>query len=240
MGLSTSVAITNPANARANVAMAAVTRMLDQVVASAEPSVVFTSAVRLAVPLICDAATVTITEADLPKYAVSWPREIDEDYDVAEYATVSTTITGSPVLDHPRYAGTLALHFVTAPRQHHAVLAQLIVERATALIHGERLTESAMAAKTQAANLELALVTNRVVGAAIGILMSVHKVTSEQAFDLLRRASQLTQRKLHDIAVEVTETGVLDPSPAPSADPSRAPRSAAAHPSTRLVIHCAS
>ena len=59
------------------------------------------------------------------------------------------------------------------------------------------------------ANLESALQTNRQIGTAMGILMARRLVTSDQAFDLLREASQHLNRKLHDVAAEVTMTGTL-------------------------------
>jgi GAF domain-containing protein len=59
-------------------------------------------------------------------------------------------------------------------------------------------------------NLKRALDTNRDIGAAIGVLMTLHKVTRDQAFDLLRVASQNTHRKLVDIARDVVETGSLE------------------------------
>jgi hypothetical protein len=61
----------------------------------------------------------------------------------------------------------------------------------------------------KAANLAVALATSRQIGAAIGILMSAHKITADEAFDRLRVSSQHLHRKLHDIAYEVTETGAL-------------------------------
>jgi hypothetical protein len=62
-------------------------------------------------------------------------------------------------------------------------------------------------------NLEKALASNRRIGMAIGVLMNAHKLTDEQAFDLLRIASQNTNRKLADVAEDVVETGMLDVSP---------------------------
>jgi hypothetical protein len=62
-------------------------------------------------------------------------------------------------------------------------------------------------------NLERALLTNRDIGVAIGIVMARHLATKEQAFDLLRIASQRAHRKLVDIAHEVIEQGDL-PMPA--------------------------
>ena len=59
-------------------------------------------------------------------------------------------------------------------------------------------------------HLERALATNRDIGVAIGILMASHLVTKQQAFDLLRVASQHTHRKLGQIALDVIDTGALD------------------------------
>ena len=70
-------------------------------------------------------------------------------------------------------------------------------------------------AQDQAANLEAALESSRVIGVALGVLMSARRVTQEQAFSLLRVASQNLHRKLRSIAAEVAETGALPDLPAP-------------------------
>lgn len=59
-------------------------------------------------------------------------------------------------------------------------------------------------------NLERALASNRDIGVAIGVLMGLHRVTRDEAFDLLRMASQGRHRKLVDVAHDVAETGSLD------------------------------
>jgi hypothetical protein len=59
-------------------------------------------------------------------------------------------------------------------------------------------------------HLHQALASNRDIGVAMGILMRNHLLTRQQAFDLLRMASQHSHHKLHDIALTVTETGILD------------------------------
>jgi hypothetical protein len=64
--------------------------------------------------------------------------------------------------------------------------------------------------RDRAENLQKALQSNRDIGIAIGILMASHKVTREQAFDLLRIASQHTNRRLRDIALDVADTGTLE------------------------------
>jgi hypothetical protein len=61
----------------------------------------------------------------------------------------------------------------------------------------------------KAANLSGALTTSRQIGAAIGILMNIHRITAEQAFELLRTTSQQLNRKLHTVAEDVTTTGLL-------------------------------
>ena len=64
-----------------------------------------------------------------------------------------------------------------------------------------------------AANFDAALRSSRQIGTAIGILMARGQVTSEAAFDQLVEASQHLNRKLRDVAVEVTETGQLPARP---------------------------
>lgn len=73
---------------------------------------------------------------------------------------------------------------------------------------------SAATARARAGNLERALGSNREIGVAMGVLMAQHKITRDQAFGLLRLASQNSNRKLADIAMEVADTGVLRPPPA--------------------------
>ncbi|MEW1953162.1 GAF and ANTAR domain-containing protein [Terrabacter sp. NPDC080008] len=65
----------------------------------------------------------------------------------------------------------------------------------------------------RAENLERALASNRDIGTAIGVLVAQHRLTREQAFDLLRIASQNTNRKLHDVALDVIDTGTVDVAP---------------------------
>lgn len=78
------------------------------------------------------------------------------------------------------------------------------------------------------AQLNRALTTSRVIGAAIGMLMYAHRITAQEAFDRLTRASQHSNRKLVDIAEEVTGTGALParrlPGPVVGRSPERAPQ----------------
>jgi hypothetical protein len=66
-------------------------------------------------------------------------------------------------------------------------------------------------AQERAAGLVLALDSNRQIGTAVGVLMALHKVTKEQAFDLLKWTSHNTNRKIREVADDVVETGTLPP-----------------------------
>lgn len=63
--------------------------------------------------------------------------------------------------------------------------------------------------RDRAQNLERALASSREIGTAVGVIMTRHQLTREQAFDALRIASQNSNRKLRDLAVEVGDTGIL-------------------------------
>ena len=66
-------------------------------------------------------------------------------------------------------------------------------------------------ATRQAAHLEQAVVSNRRIGVAVGIVMERHRVTAEDAFDVLVRLSMERNEKLRDVADRIIETGVLHP-----------------------------
>jgi GAF domain-containing protein len=64
-------------------------------------------------------------------------------------------------------------------------------------------------AQDRADNLQTALETRGVIDQAKGILMARHKLTADQAFQILVRMSMKTNRKLHAIADDLVNTGEL-------------------------------
>lgn len=64
-------------------------------------------------------------------------------------------------------------------------------------------------------NLSTALDSSRMIGTAIGILMATHRVDEDEAFGLLRRTSMTLNRKLRDVAADVTYSGDLPEGPPP-------------------------
>jgi hypothetical protein len=59
----------------------------------------------------------------------------------------------------------------------------------------------------RATNLHAALSTREVIGQAQGILMEREHLSSHEAFDILRRASQHLNLKLRDVAQQLVDTG---------------------------------
>lgn len=71
--------------------------------------------------------------------------------------------------------------------------ATVLLAHAAALAHSEQMN----------ATLRRALETRTVIGQAQGVLMARQGTTPDEAFDVLRRASQRTNRKLRDVAAEI-------------------------------------
>lgn len=77
-------------------------------------------------------------------------------------------------------------------------------------VHEEMIAElqaEGLISSEQAAHLEIALHTARTIGAAIGIVMTRLSVSEVGAFELLKRASQDSHRKLRLVAEDVVLTG---------------------------------
>jgi len=65
-------------------------------------------------------------------------------------------------------------------------------------------------------NFQAALSTREVIGEALGILMERERISADQAFDVLRRASQYLNVKLREVAQNLVDTGEdPDTGPAP-------------------------
>jgi GAF domain-containing protein len=74
--------------------------------------------------------------------------------------------------------------------------AAILASFASVAIAGARHSE-------RADQLAKGLETNREIGAAVGILMATHRISQDDAFDMLSKASQRLNRKLRDIATGI-------------------------------------
>jgi GAF domain-containing protein len=89
-----------------------------------------------------------------------------------------------------------------------------VVDRARGLLLASMAGYAFASARTRAEavrhteNLEAALVTRELVGQAQGILIERERITPEQAFHILRQASQHLNLKLREVAKDLVDTGV--------------------------------
>lgn len=72
--------------------------------------------------------------------------------------------------------------------------------------------------REKAEQLQVALVSREMIGQAQGILMERERITADQAFDLLRKASQRLNVKLRDVAQTLVDTGQAPEQDTPGGD----------------------
>ena len=60
--------------------------------------------------------------------------------------------------------------------------------------------------REHAAQMEVALKSSRTIGAAIGLIMASRQVGEDEAFTILKRASQDSNRKLRDLAADLVDS----------------------------------
>ena len=77
--------------------------------------------------------------------------------------------------------------------------------RAAVLASFASVAINAVAKGEDAASLRRGLLSNREIGKAVGMLMLLHDMAEERAFDLLRRHSQALNIKLADVARAVID-----------------------------------
>ncbi len=96
-----------------------------------------------------------------------------------------------------------------------------VVDRANALLLASFAGLALTSAEAHAAdalrfdNLEAALGSREIIGQAQGILMERERVTADDAFAILRRASQHLNRKVREVAQDLVDTGER-PEPPPA------------------------
>ncbi|HST46317.1 ANTAR domain-containing protein [Jatrophihabitans sp.] len=204
---------------------AELTALLHGLRAAPDPVPVFRSLTRLLVPRLCQAATVWISVDGQQPSAISCQVLGSSGHepctlgpDVAAYCSdsgaggdfgadadsVVVPFSPPPVDAQRGYRGVLVMSFAgLRPTMTHVLIGHLLVDRAVGLVQREQL-------QAKIENLHCALNTNREIGTAMGVLMARHQLTAEQAFSLLRRASQHSHRKVVALAAEVVQTGMLE------------------------------
>ncbi len=139
-------------------------------------------------------------DADLAQHS-SWPR-------LAGRVLAETPVRGMAgfrIMVEGRKVGALNL-FSDTPD---AILAG--ADEAAVLAAFASVALRAVADQERVDSLLLGLESNREVGKAIGLLMSAHGIGSEEAFELLRKASNDMNIKLKDVAREVVDNAERRP-----------------------------
>jgi len=205
---------------------------LDDLVASAEPAVVFTSVAQLSVAALSDTCLVAIEQDDDLAYLIARPRSTTPDRALSPRVLLPASASSCQLLARhavstpiaaPAYDGEMGYRGVLIQRwtSHEptlcdAALARMAVAQAVAVVQRERIVAALEESQHTVQNLQRALATCREIGVAVGILMSSQRITHSQAFELLSSASRSQNRKVRDIAAEVVLTGALElPPPAP-------------------------
>lgn len=145
----------------------------------------------------CIDAIRTGEEIRAPLPSPAWP----EFSEAAERASIRS-VWSLPLTVQERVTAALNLYStMEAPWEgSSAGPARLLARQAAAVLdHGLTLARSEHVNVT----LRRALETRTVIGQAQGVLMARQGISSDDAFDILRRASQRTNRKLRDVAAEI-------------------------------------
>lgn len=193
--------------------------------ASPDPEVVFTQLADLLVPGICDAAAATVlVGAQLTQWQ-QHPPSSTADLPAAEFDgngrgwSVTVYTAGYPVSSsatalptEPDYVAVLTCGGSgEPPTVGEVALIELAGHYAVDTVRHAQQSALLEAGQRQIANLQIAVGTNRGIGAAVGVLMARHQVPYRQAFELLVRSSQDSNRKLAAVADTVLYTGTLPP-----------------------------
>lgn len=130
-----------------------------------------------------------------------WPEHVLE---LLEHTPVRSIVTFCLAVDDSPPIGALTL-YADRPR----AFPPEVFEAASVYADHAAIALDHARTGDRADNLAIALETSREIGIAVGILIERHKITADQAFDLLRSASQRTHRKLRDLATNLAHTGEL-------------------------------
>lgn len=141
-----------------------------------------------------------IVSADDIAHDPRWPRFGPSANAIGVHSVLALPLTASAV------PGTLVLYS-------RSVAAFDATDRAKATILASLAGLATAAARSHQAEeerfegLHAALATREVIGQAQGILMERERISADEAFNTLRRASQHLNRKLRDVAQDLVDTG---------------------------------
>jgi GAF domain-containing protein len=157
-------------------------------------------------PCLHAARTLEVTSISDTRTDDRWP---DYTRRAADRGNLSSLSIPLPVDEAEQVTGALNIY----AREAHAFDVDEV--RATAVSFGSYAAVAAgnlhayTSARERAGNLEAALESRAVIDQAKGILVERYRLTPDQAFQLLARASMHTNRKVRDVAEHLVSTGEL-------------------------------
>ena len=199
----------------------AAVRVVRNLAVSADPSVVFGGLAQLLVPAVCDHAAADVHVGDNPALGrLSDPSVALSDAGVHPDGDgwVLTVQLPAHHGGNGNDGGSVPADYLAvltcswhgpAPTAQQVAVLELTAGYAALLVQQTRQSEQLQHHQRQVESLQMALDSNRTIGAAVGVLMATRRLTYPQAFNLLAITSQNTNTKLAALADTVVHTGCL-------------------------------
>ena len=196
---------------------------LAELAGSDDPAVTFARLARACVPAFADACQVELGDGTEPLLRVRHPASPTDGPGQAEaqpaganpHQILVTPFRVASRTGYPSYAGLVTHWWASrAPAEGDAVIADLMVKHAIALVDRERLLAAVAQAEERAANLALETISGRVISMATGIVMHQRGLSQDDAEDVLRTAAAVDGSSLSAVAASVVHSGSLASSPA--------------------------
>jgi ANTAR domain len=206
-------------------------RSLNRLRESDDPVVTFAGLARACVPEFADGCQVELSDGKEPLFRVTHPASSADGpgptaaHPPSPDQMLLTPFRVASLSGHPSYAG-IVTHWWTGriPTLSDAVVADLMVKHAIALVDHERLMVAVARAEDQAANLALEAISARTVNLATGIVMHQNGLWPNDAGELLRQSARTAGIGLSQVAASVVRSGSLAGPAAPRSRPSPVPR----------------
>jgi hypothetical protein len=178
-----------------------------------DPAVTLAGLSRVCVPGFADGCQVELSDGAEPAFRVAVPEQATA-CPVAPGQVLATPFRVVSLTGDPSYAGVVTLWWAgRAPSESDAVIADLLVKYAIALVEQERVMAAVARAEDRAASLAVEAIAGRTVSLATGIVMRQHGLAALEAEDLLRESAAMTGTTLHQVAASVVGSGALEAAP---------------------------
>ncbi len=183
---------------------------LSELRGSDDPAVVFARLATACVPEFADACQVELADGAEPSFRVTRPDRAGAEPPAGPRQLLVTPFKVACRSGYSCYGGLVTHWWVSrAPAESDAVIADLLVKHAIALVDRERVMAELGRAEDRAASLALDAVSGRVISLATGIVMHQRGVPADQAEGVLRRAATAAGTGLAVLAASVVRSGSL-------------------------------